>query len=241
MTLPRMYSALFASAAAIVMTAGCATKTYVSQQTAPLVDHVNQLDTETAQNTNQIRAVDQKTQAGIAQVNQSTQQAISTAQATQTQADQVKSQLDQTSNQISSLDATVANLDQYKQTNQATVHFALNKYALSPEAQQTLDQMVSSVASDPHAIVEVKGYTDTTGPVSFNDKLSRERADAVVQYLEEHNVAPHRIFLIGLGENQPAAPNTTLAGRKENRRVDLTVLVNNLDAQPATQQTGQIR
>ncbi|HVA62712.1 MAG TPA: OmpA family protein [Terriglobales bacterium] len=217
-----------ALAAALLVAGGCTTKNYVRQQTTPLIDHVNQLNVETAKNTNDIKAVDQRTQQGLQQVNASSQQALQKAQQVQAQAQQVGQQLQQTSGQISALDATMANLDDYKQTSQATVNFAFDKAVLTPEAQQTLDGVAAQLQQNAHGILEVQGYTDSTGPRAYNDKLSQRRADSVVRYLEAKNIAPHRIFLIGLGENQAVAPNTTLAGRKANRRVDLKVLSNNL-------------
>src|SRR6185437_4161832 len=212
----------------MLMAGGCTTKNYVRQQTSPLIDHVNQLDTETAKNTNAIKDVDQRTQQGLEEANASSQKALEAAQQVQGQAQQVGSQLNQTSGQIQALDATMANLDNYKQTSEATVHFAFDKSELTPDAQQTLDGVVSQLQQNAHGILEVEGFTDSTGPASYNDKLSQRRADSVVRYLESKNIAPHRIFLIGLGENQAVAPNTTKAGRKENRRVDLKVLSNNV-------------
>jgi OmpA-OmpF porin, OOP family len=222
------YFALAAFAVTALMAGGCTTKNYVRQQTTPLMDHVNQLDAETAKNTNAIRAEDQKTQQGIAAVDAKTQQALDQAQQTQSQAQQVSGQLNATSGKITALDATIANLDEYKQTSQATVHFALNKAELTPDAKQILDGVVAQVQGNPHGILEVQGYTDTTGPKAFNEKLSQERANSVVRYLEANNIAPHRIYLIGLGENQPAEPNTTLQGRQFNRRVDIKLLTDNL-------------
>jgi outer membrane protein OmpA-like peptidoglycan-associated protein len=215
-------------AAAMLVAGGCTTKKYVRQQTAPLMEHVNQLDAETAKNTNAIRDTDQRTQQGLAAVNASTEKALASAQQAQDQAGQVNSKLADTSNQIQALDKTVANLEDYKQSSQSTVHFGFDKAVLTPEAKSELDKVVAQLQQDNHGILEVQGYTDTTGPAAYNDKLSQRRADAVVRYLEANNIAPHRIFLIGLGESQPVAPNTTLAGRKENRRVDLKVLTNGL-------------
>lgn len=214
--------------AAMLVAGGCTTKKYVRQQTAPLMEHVNQLDAETAKNTNAIRDTDQRTQKGLEEVNASTDKALASAQQAQEQASQVNSKLANTSNQIEALDKTVANLEDYKQTSEATVHFGFDKATLTPEAKSELDKVVAQLQQDSHGILEVQGYTDTTGPAAYNDKLSQRRADAVVRYLEANNIAPHRIYLIGLGENQPVAPNTTLAGRKENRRVDLKILTNGL-------------
>lgn len=213
-------------AASLLVAGACTTKNYVRQQTTPLINHVNQLDAETAKNTNDLRKVDENTAAGLKQANAASQAALDHATQVQQQAQQVGQQLDQTSGQIKSLDATVANLDNYKQTGQATVHFGFDKSDLTPEAQQALDGVVTQLQNDPHGILEVEGYTDSTGPATYNDKLSQRRADSVVRYLESKNIAPHRIYLIGLGENQAVASNTTRTGRKENRRVELKILTN---------------
>lgn len=214
--------------ASLLLAGACTTKNYVRQQTTPLINHVNQLDAETAKNTNDLRKVDEDTATGLKQANQSSQAALDHATQVQQQAQQVGQQLDQTSGQIKALDATVANLDNYKQTGQATVHFAFDKSDLTTEAQQALDGVVTQLQNDSHGILEVEGYTDSTGPATYNDKLSQRRADSVVRYLEAKSIAPHRIFLIGLGENQAVASNTTREGRKENRRVELKVLTNGL-------------
>lgn len=222
-------------AATLLLASGCTTKNYVRQQTTPLMNHVNQLDTETATNTNAIKDVDKRTQEGIADANAKSQAAMTHAQQVQTQAQQVGDQLSQTGHQIQALDNTMANIDNYTQASQATVNFAFDKATLTPEAKQTLDGVASQLAQNNHGILEVEGYTDSTGPASYNDKLSQRRADSVVRYLESKDIAPHRIFLIGLGENQPVAANTTRDGRKANRRVDLKVMVNGL----ATSTQGQ--
>lgn len=218
----------------MLLFSGCTTKKYVRQQTAPLMNHVNDLDAQTAKNTNAIKDVDARAQQGIANASQSAQQAMNQAQQAQGAAQQVNEHLGQTSHQIQSLAATVANLDNYQQTSEATVHFGFDKWKLTSDAQDQLDQLVSQLSQNPHSILEVEGYTDSTGPAAYNYKLSQRRADSVVQYLESKNIPPHRIFLIGLGENQAVADNHTRAGRKENRRVDLRVLVNSLGQTPAS-------
>ncbi|MGH9482320.1 MAG: OmpA family protein [Terriglobales bacterium] len=227
---PLRLPVLGALAAALLLAGGCTTKNYVRQQTAPLMDHVNQLDQETAKNSSDLRAVDQRTQQGLDQVNASTQQALQKAAQVQTQEQQVGQQLQQTSSQVTALDASVANLDDYKQVGAATVHFAFDKSDLTAEDQTALDGVVQQMQQNSHGIVEVQGYTDSTGPTTYNDRLSQRRADSVVRYLQGKSIAPHRIFLIGLGENQAVAPNTTRQGRQANRRVDLKILSNGMGA-----------
>ncbi|HET9785354.1 MAG TPA: OmpA family protein, partial [Terriglobales bacterium] len=140
-------------AAAMLVAGGCTTKKYVRQQTAPLMEHVNQLDAETAKNTNAIRDTDQRTQKGLADVNASTDKALASAQQAQEQANQVNSKLANTSNQIEALDKTVANLEDYKQTSEASVHFGFDKATLTTEAKSELDKVVAQLQQDSHGIL----------------------------------------------------------------------------------------
>lgn len=213
---------------ALLSLGGCASKNYVRKQTTPLVNQVNNLDQLTAKNTNAIKSLSARTQRGLQEANASSSQAMQTAQAATQKADGVSNRLQQTSGQVQALDHTVANLDNYKQISNAAVHFGFNRWNLTPQAKSTLDGVVSQVQQDPHAILEITGYTDNIGPADYNYKLSRWRADAVVRYLEEHGVAEHRMFLVGLGKNNFVASNHTRAGRAQNRRVDLRVLTNSL-------------
>ena len=65
-------------------------------------------------------------------------------------------------------------------------------------------------------------------------QLSRRRADAVIQYLAaKYNVPPYRIYIIGLGKDNPVAENKNSAGRAKNRRVDVQLLTNSLESTSA--------
>ncbi len=224
----RTIPSLIAGAALLVAAAGCTTKNYVRSQTNPLVDHINQLDRATARNTSQIKQVNTNIQGGIQSAQASASQAMQAAQQAQGQASQVSTQLQQTGNQVQSMANTVANLDNYTVNSRQVVHFAFNRWNLTRHARSTLDQVVSSLDQNPHAIATVKGYTDWTGPASYNYRLSEWRANSVVSYLEQHGVQPYRIFKIGLGKNQYVASNHTVSGRKANRRVQISLLVNSL-------------
>ena len=94
-----------------------------------------------------------------------------------------------------------------------------------------------------HYAIEVEGFTDSTGPKQYNLELSQHRADSVVRYLTENdNVPLVKIHVIGLGEDEPAADNQTLDGRKQNRRVQIRVMAPDLgetsQATGASPQTG---
>ncbi|MGH9490967.1 MAG: OmpA family protein [Terriglobales bacterium] len=227
---------------ALLMLGGCASKNYVRQQTAPLVNQVNNLDQLTAKNTNDIKSLSTSTRRGISEANASSAQAMQTAQAASQKADNVSGHLQQTSNQVEALDHTVANLDNYKQVSTSAVHFGFNHWNLTAASKSALQGVVNQLEQDPHTILEVTGYTDSIGPAGYNYKLSQWRADSVVRFVEEHGIPEHRIFLVGLGKNNFVASNRTRAGRAQNRRVDLQVLSNSLgqsaapSSEPASQQ-----
>jgi outer membrane protein OmpA-like peptidoglycan-associated protein len=106
-----------------------------------------------------------------------------------------------------------------------SVKFPVDKHALSPEAQQRLDELVQRLKSENHNVyLEIQGYTDSTGTPEYNDKLGQERADAVRRYLNEQGVALNRMATISYGQDKPAAPNDTREGRAQNRRVAIVVL-----------------
>jgi OmpA-OmpF porin, OOP family len=228
-------------AGSLPFTVGCATKNYVRSQTTPIINNVNELDDETAKNTRDIRDVDTRAQQGIAQVNEKSAAADQKAQAAGQSADQANQSATQASNRVTSLAGTVENLDNYKQVSDTTVQFGFDKYQLTRKDKQTLDDFGAQLSSQRHYIVQVEGYTDSTGPADYNYQLSQRRADAVIQYLAtKYNVPPHKIFLIGLGKDNPVARNTTASGRAQNRRVDVRLMANSLtesaQAAPASNQ-----
>ena len=222
---------------AMLFNAGCATKNYVRQQTQPMIDKSNELDALTAKNTNAIKDVDSRTQAGLQSVNQKTEEADQKATSARTQADQAQTLADQANTRALALANQIVNLDNFKPVVETSVHFAFDKADLTPKAKAALDQLLADVPNTKGYIVVVEGDTDSTGPASYNYKLSERRADAVVQYLSSKNVPAHKIYLIGLGEDKTVASNTTREGRAQNRRVDVRLMTNSTT--PSTQTSAQ--
>ena len=101
------------------------------------------------------------------------------------------------------------------------VLFATGKSDLQPAATGTLDALLASINQEPNRSIVIEGHTDAIGSAAANRELSQRRADAVMQYLIAHGVAPQRITAVGKGEDHPVASNTTAAGRQHNRRVDI--------------------
>jgi len=212
-----------------LMTVGCATKNYVRNQTAPVINNVNELDDQIAKNTRDIRDTDTRAQQGIAQVNSKAGTADQKALAAGRTADQANQNATEASNRVTSLAGTVESLDNYQSVADTTVLFGFDKAELTRKDKQTLDDFAAQFQNQRHYIVQVEGYTDSTGPADYNYQLSQRRADVVIQYLaQKYNVPAHKIFLIGLGKDNPVAQNTSSAGRAKNRRVDVRLMANSL-------------
>lgn len=104
--------------------------------------------------------------------------------------------------------------------------FDFAKASLRKESRSELDRMVTMMRSNPALRVEISGHTDNIGTDENNLNLSRNRADAVRQYLLDRQIAPDRVTSKGLGGTTPVAPNDTEDGRQRNRRVEFTIIGN---------------
>ena len=224
-----------AAALTVFGVSGCATKNYVKNQTAPLIDHTGQLDQKTAQNTHDIRDVDQRAQTGIQKAQSSADQANQNAQTATGQANQAQSAANDVAHRADSLDEVVKGLDNYKKVADVTVTFGFDKSILTADDKSQLDGFANQLGSAKSYILEVTGGTDTTGPADYNYQLSQRRADAVVQYLAaKYNIPAHRFYLIGIGKDQQVADDDSKEGRQKNRRVEVQLLSNmNPDQQQA--------
>jgi outer membrane protein OmpA-like peptidoglycan-associated protein len=107
--------------------------------------------------------------------------------------------------------------------NMGDVLFATGKYDLRPEAQIVLAKLSGIILSHPGLNLDVEGYTDSVGSDDFNLKLSQQRADAVRDYLVTQGLPDSSVAAKGFGKSNPVADNNTLAGRQQNRRVEIVV------------------
>src|SRR5664279_1369030 len=227
-------------ALSVLLIAGCSTKNYVKSQTTPIIQHTNELDDATATNNRNIKDVDQRAQTGIAQAQSSANAATQKASQANQSATQAQGSAQEAVNRADSLASVVKNIDNYKSVADVSVTFAFDKAVLTKAEKAELDKFATGLGDQKSYILEVTGGTDSTGDANYNYALSQRRADAVVQYLAAtYNIAPHRFYLIGIGKDQEVAPNTTAAGRAKNRRVQVQLLSNSVDAAPATQ-TGTV-
>lgn len=103
------------------------------------------------------------------------------------------------------------------------VSFDLNSAAIKPAFEPTLNKVADVLQRYPKTVVHVIGHTDSSGSESYNQKLSEQRAQSVVDYFTSRGVLSDRLIPTGRGELQPRASNETEAGRQLNRRVEIIV------------------
>jgi outer membrane protein OmpA-like peptidoglycan-associated protein len=130
--------------------------------------------------------------------------------------------------EVKAVNERVSALDDYDVQETVAVTFRTNSAVLSPEAKQQLDELAAKTATAKAFMIEVAGHTDATGSEAKNFRLSRARADAVVQYLAVQHKIPLRRFVtpMGYGKTEAVADNTTPAGRQQNRRVEVKMIIN---------------
>lgn len=139
-----------------------------------------------------------------------------------------KQQINQNITDIAQNTKRFTALSEYDVKGETTVKFAVGSSDLSKEAADALQQLAQSATSLTGYIVEVTGFADSTGSAAINTKLSKERAQAVVNYLFQQCQVPMRHIVApgAMGEYGPVASNETKEGRAENRRVEVKILVN---------------
>ena len=104
------------------------------------------------------------------------------------------------------------------------IFFEFGKATLKPESYAELDNVVKLLQNNEGVRLEISGHTDNVGSLKTNMKLSEDRAKAVVEYIISKGISSSRLEFKGYAYTQPIAPNTTEAGRAQNRRVEFKVL-----------------
>jgi len=139
-----------------------------------------------------------------------------------------KKQIEQNIKDIEENSQRSTALSDYEVKGQTTVKFNVGSSSISAADQEELNKLAQTATGVTGYIVEVMGYADSTGDAAMNTKLSEDRAKAVVTHLiQQGNIPIRHIVAPGaMGEYGAAAPNETKAGRAENRRVEVKILVN---------------
>jgi outer membrane protein OmpA-like peptidoglycan-associated protein len=111
------------------------------------------------------------------------------------------------------------------------VEFATGKDVILESSTPILEEVGRTLAVNPQMkVIRVEGHTDNKGKAKKNLDLSKRRARSVARWLSEHGVEAVRLEAYGCGQSRPIAPNTSEAGRQQNRRVEFHIV----DPEPAS-------
>jgi len=106
------------------------------------------------------------------------------------------------------------------------VYFATNQSDISGESEISLLKLITIFQKYPKTNIIVEGHTDSSGSDAYNMELSKNRAQAVTDYLSSNGISASRIETNWFGEDQPKHDNSTAEGRSKNRRVELAIVAN---------------
>lgn len=104
------------------------------------------------------------------------------------------------------------------------IYFDQSSPVLRPESHTEIDQLADVLKANPALQIEIRGHTDNQGDFDLNVKLSRDRCQAIVDYLINKGIVKSRLKAVGRGPIDPIAPNNNEENRKKNRRVEFVVL-----------------
>jgi peptidoglycan-associated lipoprotein len=215
---------------AISGSTACASKKFVRTSVGEVNEKVDSLgrsveetQERTRRNEGRISEVDQKAAAA----GQAAQAANDAAAAANTAANAAAAVGKEANTKFDVMDKTNKRLVYEVVLSEDQGNFKFAKTDLPDEAKQKLDEMVAQMKQDPKNIyLEIEGHTDNVGGKVLNERLGLARAEAVKRYLyEQYQVPLHKMNVISYGEDKPIAPNKTKAGRAQNRRVVIKVLV----------------
>ena len=106
----------------------------------------------------------------------------------------------------------------------ASILFDFDSSELTPSERDDLDGVAKALKDDPDLSLRLDGHTDSIGTSQYNDSLSLQRANAVLDYLRGKGVNMDRLQAQGYGKDNPAESNTSPEGRAKNRRVELEII-----------------
>jgi outer membrane protein OmpA-like peptidoglycan-associated protein len=115
-----------------------------------------------------------------------------------------------------------------------SLNFPVGSANVLPESYPILAKVQSAIEVFDRPSVVVEGHTDSTGSAEVNDRLSQQRADAVLSYLVNNKtIEASRVSAVGMGFSEPLASDRTAEGRAENRRIDVVIDTSGAEQLPA--------
>lgn len=119
------------------------------------------------------------------------------------------------------------------------VYFATNKYDINETSRSNLNKLAGVMKEYADTNILVVGHTDSTGPYEYNMTLSKNRAQAVTNYLVQSGISSGRFTTEWFGPDKPSHDNSTVEGRAKNRRVNVAIVPNQKMIDDAKKEAGE--
>ena len=218
----------------VIAISGCATKKFVRTTVTPVETKVNEVDQRTTQNTEKIGALDEEVSREVSRLDEQLSTALEDARtadgkavAAQSTADRAVARAGEVETAANAgftrVDKTLADMSTYREAAKESVAFGFDSATLTDDAKAQLENIAGATSGKKVFVVEVRGFTDSTGDPDYNVRLSERRAEMVVRTLAaQHGIPLRAIHRVGLGEIEG---ESTREARQQNRRVDVTVFV----------------
>jgi OmpA-OmpF porin, OOP family len=134
----------------------------------------------------------------------------------------------QNTTQIGQTNTRIGTLDQYETKDSMTINFANGRATVKPQDKDALTDFVKAAANTPGFMIEVQGYASTVGSAALNQRLSAERADAVLAIIQQSGAVPMTRILApaAMGTSNQVDDGHTRKAQAQNRRVVVTIVVN---------------
>jgi outer membrane protein OmpA-like peptidoglycan-associated protein len=212
--------------ATAITASACATKKFVRTQVGATEDRlgqrVNTQETELRTQQTELRQTAERTGANA----QALEAANQRLQGVDSRVTEVSALAKSAQEEAGAVAQRFANRNKYAALETKTVYFDFNKADLRDEGFGELEEIARALKADPNAVVELQGFADSRGSDVYNQRLTRDRVDAVVRYLvQRHGVELRRIFGVGMGKAPQTAGDG--AGRDalaKSRRVEIVLL-----------------
>jgi outer membrane protein OmpA-like peptidoglycan-associated protein len=138
-----------------------------------------------------------------------------------------QAQLGTHAEKIGAVEKKFADLTEYDVKKDISINFETGKSELSDEGKTQLTELANDAKGLKGYLVEVKGFASASGNAERNQTLSDERSENVEAFLQQQGIALQHIVNTGaMGTTEPVAANDTEAGRQQNQRVEVKILVN---------------
>jgi outer membrane protein OmpA-like peptidoglycan-associated protein len=114
-------------------------------------------------------------------------------------------------------------LQEFDEIRLDAVHFQFDEFTLTDSAVHQLNEVYAIMKKNRAIYMEISGHTDSIGGMEYNQMLSQQRAQNVIDYLSRKGIPAERFYEVALGSSQPIADNETERGRAVNRRVEFKI------------------